>query len=155
MSLTSTPRLSAGPIEILLVEDDDDDVRLIRKSLENDRLLNHIQRVEDGLEAMEYLRCEGRYVDAKRPGLILLDLNMPRMCGREVLRAIKNDPQLCRIPVVVLTTSDDEKDVVASYEYQANSYVTKPVDLDKFREVLKGLKDYWFSIVKLPPCSQR
>lgn len=142
---------SARPIVILLVDDDDDDVRLTRKAFENDRVLIRLHRVEDGIQAMQFLRREGDFADAPRPDLILLDLNMPRKSGREVLKEIKEDPQLHRIPVVVLTTSDDEKDVARSYEHQANSYVTKPVDLDQFREVLKTLKDYWFSVVRLPP----
>ncbi len=142
---------SARPIVILLVDDDDDDVRLTRKAFENDRVLIRLHRVEDGIQAMQFLRREGDFADAPRPDLILLDLNMPRKSGREVLKEIKEDPQLHSIPVVVLTTSDDEKDVARSYEHQANSYVTKPVDLDQFREVLKTLKDYWFSVVRLPP----
>lgn len=151
MSLHDTLPQSARPIEILLVEDDDDDVRLTKKAFASDRILNRIHRVEDGVQAMQFLRAEGEFSDAVRPDLILLDLNMPRKSGREVLQEIKEDPQLRRIPVVVLTTSDDERDVLHSYDHQANSYVTKPVDLDKFREVLKTLKDYWFSVVRLPP----
>ncbi|WP_425401129.1 response regulator [Aeoliella sp.] len=126
-------------------------MRLTRKAFENDRVLIRLHRVEDGIQAMQFLRREGDFADAPRPDLILLDLNMPRKSGREVLKEIKEDPQLHSIPVVVLTTSDDEKDVARSYEHQANSYVTKPVDLDQFREVLKTLKDYWFSVVRLPP----
>lgn len=143
--------LSVRPIEILLIEDDDDDVRLTTKAFEKDRICNRVHRVEDGIEAMAYLRREGLFTDAVRPDLILLDLNMPRKSGREVLREIKDDAEFRSIPVVVLTTSDDEKDVATSYDRQANSYVTKPVDLAKFREVLKTLKDYWFSVVRLPP----
>lgn len=142
---------SVRPIEILLIEDDDDDVRLTKKAFENDRILNRVHRVEDGIEALEFLRREGMFTGAVRPDLILLDLNMPRMSGREVLKEIKEDTQFCSIPVVVLTTSDDERDVAASYQHLANSYVTKPVDLNKLREVLKTLRDYWFSVVRLPP----
>jgi CheY-like chemotaxis protein len=142
---------SARPIEILLVEDDDDDVVLTQKALENDRILNRVHRVEDGVEALEYLRREGRFEFAPRPDLILLDLNMPRKDGREVLRDIKNDEDLKAIPVVVLTTSDAESDIASSYEYQANSYVTKPVDLEKFKKVVATIKEYWFTVVKLPP----
>ena len=139
------------PIEILLIEDDDDDVVLTKKALERDRMRNRIHRVEDGVEAMQFLRREGKYADAARPDLILLDLNMPRMSGREVLKEIKEDPILGRVPVVVLTSSDDDRDILESYEHRANSYVTKPVDLLQFRNVLKTINDYWFSVVKLPP----
>jgi CheY-like chemotaxis protein len=151
MTFDESQQVSVRPIEILLVEDDDDDVLLTTKAFENDRILNRLHRVKDGIEAMEFLRREGEFAKALRPDLILLDLNMPRKNGREVLKEIKEDPKLHRIPVVVLTTSDDENDVMLSYEHQANSYVTKPVDLDKFREVLKTIKEYWFSVVKLPP----
>ncbi len=138
------------PIEILLIEDDDDDVLLMKKTFERDRIFNHIHRVEDGIEAMEFLRREGKFADAVRPDLILLDLNMPRKDGRQVLKEIKDDSDLRRIPVIVLTTSDDESDIIESYEHRANSYVTKPVDLIQFREALKTIKEYWFSVVKLP-----
>lgn len=151
MTVTASSLQSARPIEILLIDDDDDDVRLMCKSLEQDRILNSIHRVEDGVVAMDYLRRRGQFVDAARPDLILLDLNMPRKDGREVLKEIKEDPQLRMIPVVVLTTSDDERDIFQSYEYRASSYVTKPVDLLQFRNVLQSIKDYWFSVVRLPP----
>ena len=142
---------SARPIEILLVEDDDDDVLLMQKALEQDRILNRMHRVEDGVEALEFLRRQGRFEFAPRPDLVLLDLNMPRKDGREVLKEVKEDEDLKRIPVVVLTTSDNENDIAKSYEYQANSYVTKPVDLGKFKHVIATLKEYWFTVVKLPP----
>lgn len=151
MATCNTLSRSVRPVEILLVEDDDDDVRLTQKAFDRDRIVNHVHRVEDGIEAMQFLRREGAFADAVRPDLILLDLNMPRMGGREVLKEIKENQEFRQIPVVVLTTSDDEKDIAESYEHQANSYVTKPVDLDKFREVLSAIKDYWFSIVRLPP----
>lgn len=151
MSTEQVLSRSAHPIEILLVEDDDDDVRLTKKAFEKDRILNRIHRVQDGIEALAFLRQEGPYADVRRPDLILLDLNMPRMSGREVLKQIKSDANLRQIPVVVLTTSDDERDVAESYDHQANSYVTKPVDLETFREILRALKDYWFSVVRLPP----
>lgn len=144
----------ARPIEVLLVDDDDDDVRLTRKSLEHDRVLNRIHRVQDGVEAMEFLRREGPFEAAVRPDLILLDLNMPRMDGREVLKELKQDRDLSLIPVVILTTSSDERDVYLSYEQSANSYVTKPVDLLQFKTVLQGLREYWFSVVKLPPAAE-
>ena len=151
MSTADIQSQSVRPIEVLLVEDDDDDVRLTMKSFQNDRIINRVHRVEDGIEAMQFLRREGVYADAVRPDLILLDLNMPRKDGREVLKEIKEDGDLKHIPVVVLTTSEDEADVLASYDYQANSYVTKPVDLVQFRTVLQTLRDYWFSVVRLPP----
>lgn len=140
----------ARPVEILLVEDDDDDVLLTEKTLRNDRILNRLHRVEDGIVALEFLRREGRFEFAPRPDLILLDLNMPRMDGRTLLKKIKEDYDLRSIPVVVLTTSEAESDVIASYESHANSFATKPVDLNDFRKVLGGIKDYWFSVVKLP-----
>lgn len=138
------------PVSILLVDDDDEDVELIMKFLERDRIVNTVNRVRDGKEAMEYLRKQGGFADAERPDLILLDLNMPRMDGREVLKECFEDKALETIPIVVFTSSDDERDVLASYEYKANSYVTKPVDLVKFGEVLKEIGEYWFCIVTLP-----
>jgi chemotaxis family two-component system response regulator Rcp1 len=142
---------SVHPIEVLLVEDDDDDVRLMRKTLENDHFHITTHRVEDGVEAMAYLRREGKFADAVRPDLILLDLNMPRKDGRAVLKEIKEADDLSSIPVVVLTSSDDERDIIECYWHKANSFITKPVDLLRIRNVLEILKDYWFSIVKLPP----
>ena len=141
----------ARPIEILLVEDDDDDVVLTQRALTNSQVPNHVHRVEDGIEALEFLRHEGSFESTPRPDLILLDLNMPRKDGREVLREIKTDDQLKRIPVVVLTTSDNETDIAASYDFQANSYVTKPVDMEKFNKVVATINEYWFNVVKLPP----
>jgi chemotaxis family two-component system response regulator Rcp1 len=151
MSASENCKQLARPIEILLVEDDDDDVLLTQKSLANGRLLNRVHRVEDGIEALEFLRREGRFEYAPRPDLILLDLNMPRKDGREVLKEIKDDKELRQIPVVVLTTSENEADIAASYEFGANSYISKPVDLDDFRNDVSTIKDYWFSVVKLPP----
>lgn len=146
---------SARPIEVLLIEDDDDDVLLTEKALAGDRVLCNLHRVEDGVEAMRFLRREGEHAGAVRPDLILLDLNMPRKDGRQTLREIKEDTShgLAMIPVVVLTTSDDQKDIAESYEHKANSYITKPVNLSRFREVLKTIKDYWFTVVRLPPGS--
>ena len=140
------PRLA----NILLVEDDDQDAVLIRKTLEGDRVLNSLERVCDGIEAMEYLRQEGAFNSAVRPDLILLDLNMPRMDGRQVLKECKEDPALRTIPIVVFTTSDSERDVVESYGHKANCYVTKPIDLVQFRDVLRAICGYWFCIVALP-----
>lgn len=142
---------SVRPIKILLVEDDDDDVELITMSLQRDRIANSLFRVRDGIEAMNFLRKQNEYTEAVRPDLILLDLNMPRMDGREVLKECSEDKTIDMIPVVVFTSSDDERDVLSSYQYKANSYVTKPLDLVKFRNVLRDLSEYWFCIVTLPP----
>jgi CheY-like chemotaxis protein len=138
------------PIEILLVEDNPGDVRLTRESLYDAKIHNNMIVASDGLEAMACLRREGEYVDASRPDLILLDLNLPRMNGFEVLNEIKEDPELKRIPVVVLTTSQAEQDIIQSYNLYANAYVTKPVDLEQFVKVLKSIEDFWLEIVKLP-----
>ena len=138
------------PIEILLVDDDDDDVLLTTKALKKDRLLNRVHRVEDGIEAMEFLKQLGPFEDAPRPDLILLDLNMPGKSGLEVLQEIKETDHLRLIPVVILTTSNSDSDIAASYKYQASSYITKPVDLEKFKDVVTNIKNYWFSLVKLP-----
>lgn len=141
---------SARPIDILLVEDDDDDVRLITKTLKSDPFRSTLHRVRDGVEAMQYLRCERPFSDAIWPDLVLLDLNMPRMDGREVLKECGQDENLKSIPIVVFTSSNDERDILESYNHNANSYVSKPVDLIQFRDVLAALSDYWFCIVSLP-----
>ena len=138
------------PIEILLVEDNPGDVRLTRESLYDAKVNNNMMVASDGLEAMACLRQEGTYAQAARPDLILLDLNLPRMNGFEVLDAIKEDPDLKRIPVVVLTTSQAEQDIVRSYNLYANAYVTKPVDLEQFITVIKSIESFWLEIVKLP-----
>lgn len=138
------------PIEILLVEDDPDDADRTMDALRDGRVRNRVTLVEDGVEAMAYLRREGKYAAAPRPDLILLDLNMPRMNGREVLAKVKHDDDLRRIPVVIMTSSDDEKDVLAAYNLYVNCYVTKPVDVDQFIGVVKSIEHFWFSIVKLP-----
>lgn len=138
------------PIEILLVEDNPGDVRLTMESLYDARIHNNMIVASDGLEAMACLRREGKYAEATRPDLILLDLNLPRMNGFEVLNEIKEDPNLKRIPVVVLTTSQAEQDIIQSYNLYANAYVTKPVDLEQFVKVLKSIEDFWLEIVKLP-----
>jgi CheY-like chemotaxis protein len=139
------------PVEILLVEDNPGDVGLTRETLKDSKLLNHMCVVENGVEAMAYLRREGKYVHAARPDLILLDLNLPKKDGREVLAEIKTDEQLRRIPVVVLTTSNAEQDILKTYDLHANCYITKPVDLDQFSTVVKAIKEFWFTIVRLPP----
>jgi two-component system, chemotaxis family, response regulator Rcp1 len=137
-------------IEILLVEDSPDDAALTIDALRDGRVRNRITHLEDGVEAMAYLRRGGVYADAPRPDLILLDLNLPRKSGREVLAEIKQDPDLRRIPVVVMTSSDDEKDILAAYNLYVNCYVTKPVDLEQFIGVVKSIETFWFNIVKLP-----
>jgi chemotaxis family two-component system response regulator Rcp1 len=139
------------PVTILLVEDNPGDVRLTREALKEGRVYNEFNVVSDGVEALEYLRHQGKYKDAQWPDLILLDLNLPRKDGKEVLAEMKADPALKHIPVVVLTTSRAEEDVLRSYNLYANCYITKPVDLDQFIRVVQSIQDYWFTIVKLPP----
>jgi two-component system, chemotaxis family, response regulator Rcp1 len=141
---------SGIPIEILLVEDSPDDACLTIDALREGRVRNNVTLVEDGVTAMAFLRREGRHAHAPRPDLILLDLNLPRKNGREVLAEIKQDPSLRRIPVVIMTSSDDEKDILAAYNLYVNCYVTKPVDLDQFIRVVKSIEHFWFSVVKLP-----
>jgi CheY-like chemotaxis protein len=142
------------PVTILLADDDEDDQQLIRDALQDARLTNQIRCVQDGQELLDYLRRQGPYadpsVDAPLPGVILLDLNMPRKDGREALAEIKTDPQLRRIPVVVLTTSEDEADVVRSYDLGVNSFITKPVTFAGLVEALKTWQDYWLELVELP-----
>ncbi|MCG3116980.1 MAG: response regulator [Candidatus Manganitrophus sp. SA1] len=138
------------PVEILLVEDSPGDVRLTKEALKEGKVLNNLNVVGDGVEALAFLRKEGPYVNMTRPDLVLLDLNLPKKDGREVLEAIKNDPDLKRIPVVILTTSSAEKDVLKSYDLHANCYVTKPVDFEQFITVVKSVEDFWLTVVKLP-----
>jgi CheY-like chemotaxis protein len=137
--------------EILLVEDNPGDARLTRETWKQSKLLNHLSVVADGAEAMAFLRREGKYVNAAHPDLILLDLNLPKKDGREVLAEIKADEQLRRIPVVVMTSSDAEQDILKTYELHANCYITKPVGLEQLSAVVKALAEFWFTIVKLPP----
>jgi chemotaxis family two-component system response regulator Rcp1 len=139
------------PIEILLVEDNPGDVRLAREVLRDARVHNRISTVKDGVEALAFLRHTGTYAGAPRPDLILLDLNLPRKDGREVLADIKADQDLRRIPVIVLTTSQDERDVLGAYESYANCYIVKPVDLEQFIAVVESIEQFWFQIVHLPP----
>ena len=141
------------PVEILLIEDSAGDVRLTREALKDAKVLNTLHVARDGVEAMDFLHRRKGYADAPRPDLILLDLNMPRMNGREALKEIKEDPELARIPVVVLTTSAAEKDILESYSLHANCYITKPVDMEQFMAVLKSIEDFWLTIVMLPPAS--
>jgi len=138
------------PIDILLAEDEPGDVRLTREALREAKVRNSLSVVPDGVEALAFLRHQGRYVDVPRPDLILLDLNMPRKSGHEVLAEIKQDDELKAIPVVVLTSSDAEVDIVRSYHSHANCYISKPVDLAQFLEVVRAIEDFWLCIVKLP-----
>lgn len=137
-------------IEILMVEDNPADVRLTVEAFKDAKVLNDMHVVTDGEEAMEFLRRQGKYSGAARPDLVLLDLNLPKKDGREVLLEIKNDPDLKRIPVVVLTTSDDERDILKAYDLHVNAYITKPVDLDRFIKIVEAVEDFWLSVVKLP-----
>jgi CheY-like chemotaxis protein len=139
-------------IDILLVEDNPDDVELTLEALSQTKLANRVAVVEDGVEAMSYLRREGKYAEtAVRPSLILLDLNMPRKDGRAVLEEIKQDEALSTIPVVILTTSKAEEDIVRSYQLHCNCYISKPVDLSQFMKVVHAIDEFWFAIVSLPP----
>ncbi len=145
----SPPQL-LNAIDVLLVDDDPGDTLMIREAFEHNKVKNELQCVADGVQAMQYLRREGEYENAPRPDLILLDLNLPRKDGREVLAEIKNDPQLATIPVVVLTTSHAEEDVLKSYQLHANAYVTKPVDFERFIEVVRQIDEFFVTVVKLP-----
>jgi len=139
------------PVELLLVEDNPGDVELTREALDEARVRNRLSVVSDGVQALAFLRREGPYAGAPRPDLVLLDLNLPRKDGREVLAEIKADPALRRIPVVVLTTSAAEKDVLGAYELHANAYIVKPVDLDQFLSVVRCVEGFWLTVVKFPP----
>ncbi len=138
-------------IVILLVEDDPGDVLIMREALEDSKIVNRLYTVDNGEAAVDFLHQRGEFTDAPRPDLILLDLNLPRLDGREVLARIKGEPSLRRTPVVVLTTSGAEEDIVRSYDLHANAYVTKPVDLDQFMKVVKQIDEFFITIVKLPP----
>ena len=140
-----------GPIEILLVEDNPGDVRLTIEALKEGKVANKINVAVDGIEALAFLRREGKYENAPKPDLILLDLNLPKKNGREVLAEIKMNTHLKCIPVVILTSSQAEKDIVTTYNLHANCYITKPVDFDQFIKVVKSIENFWFSVVKLPP----
>jgi len=138
-------------VEILLIEDNPGDVRLTIEALKESKIINHLEIVEDGIEALSFLKKEGIYKDKSRPDLIILDLNLPKKDGREVLAEIKSDNLLKQIPIVILTTSEAEEDIVKSYELHANCYITKPVNMDQFIKVVKSVGEFWFSIVMLPP----
>ena len=139
------------PIEILLVEDNPGDARLTREALTHSKVRNRLHHARDGEEAMAFLRREGRFADAPAPDLVLLDLNLPRRDGREVLEDIKGDAQLMHIPVVVLTSSQADEDILRSYRLHANCFITKPVDLEQLTKVVQGIEQFWFTLVKLPP----
>jgi CheY-like chemotaxis protein len=143
-------KIIGQPLEILLVEDNPGDVRLILEALKQGKIKNAVNVAEDGEEAMLFLTKSGGYSDKPRPDLVLLDLNLPRKDGREVLAEIKSDPQLRTIPVIILTSSTAEQDVLNTYKLHANCYITKPVDLDQFMAVVKSIEDFWFTIVVLP-----
>jgi chemotaxis family two-component system response regulator Rcp1 len=143
--------IAPNPIRILMVEDNPDDVELTVEALKDGKVANILTVVRDGEEAMAYLRGEEEYQGSVRPDLILLDINMPRKDGREVLKEIKDDPRLRRIPVVILTTSEAEEDILHTYDLHANCYITKPVDFDQFLRVVKSIEDFWLTVVKLPP----
>jgi CheY-like chemotaxis protein len=145
----SPPEL-LNAIDVLLVDDDPGDTLMIREAFEHNKVRNVLECVADGVQAMQYLHREGEYADAARPDLILLDLNLPRKDGREVLAEIKSDPVLATIPVVVLTTSHAEEDVLKSYQLHANAYVTKPVDFERFIEVVRQIDEFFVTVVKLP-----
>ncbi len=144
-------RFPAKSIEILLVEDNPGDVRLAQEALKESKIKNQLYVVEDGVEAMEFLHQQGKYVGAPLPDLILLDLNLPRKSGREVLTEIKSDENLKRIPVVILTVSKAEEDILKCYNNYANCYITKPLDFSQFMEITKSIEEFWLTIVKLPP----
>lgn len=139
------------PVEILLVEDSPSDTELTVEALREAKVRNHLSLVEDGVQAMDFLRRRGRFSRAPRPDLIMLDLNLPRKDGREVLAEIKNDPELKAIPVVILTTSKAEQDVLRAYNLHANCYITKPVDFQQFLQVVRSIESFWLFVVTLPP----
>jgi CheY-like chemotaxis protein len=142
--------MNTRPIEILLVEDNPGDARLAQEAMKDAKVKNNLHWVEDGVQALSFLRNEKEYEQAPRPDVVLLDLNLPKKDGREVLSEIKSDDQLKNIPVVILTVSSDEADILKSYNLHANCYITKPLDLDSFIEVVKSIESFWLTIVKLP-----
>jgi CheY-like chemotaxis protein len=146
------PQLAHGgkPIEILLVEDNPDEAEWTQEALRGGKVRNRIHWVQDGEEAMAFLRREGPYARVPRPDLILLDIYMPRKNGQEVLEEVKRDPDLKRIPVVIMTSSDDDKEILRAYDHYANCFVTKPIDMDKFMEAVRSIEDFWLTVVRLP-----
>lgn len=143
------------PINILLVEDNEPDVVLTQEAFKEAKISNALYVVEDGVEALDYLYQQGKYSDAPRPDLILLDLNLPRKDGRAVLQEIKSDPALASIPVVILTTSSDERDVVRAYTSHANCYIVKPVDFLQFMSIVRSIEGFWLTVVRLPECARQ
>jgi CheY-like chemotaxis protein len=139
------------PVEILLAEDNPGDARLTEKAFDRGNVVNNLHVVENGIETMKFLTREGEYREKPRPDIVLLDLNMPGKDGWEVLEEVRDDPELARIPVIVLTSSEAEKDIVKSYELRANAYLTKPVDFQGFLEIVDGFEQFWLSVVKMPP----
>ncbi len=146
---------NSGPIDILLVEDNPGDARLAVEALKESRMSNNMYHVKDGVEATKFLHQQEEYVEMPRPDLILLDLNLPKKGGREVLEEIKENPELKHIPVVVLTTSSAERDLFKAYDLHANAYVIKPLDLDQFNEIAQAIENFWFMVVKLPRVGKR
>ncbi len=144
-------RMMSDVVDILLVEDNPGDVRLTREALKEAKVRNALHVATDGVEALAFLRREGPFKKAVRPNLVLLDLNLPRKNGREVLAEMKEDPELRRIPVVILTTSQAEQDIIKAYDLHVNCYINKPVDLDQFLQVVRSIEDFWLTVVKLPP----
>ena len=144
-------KMMSDVVDILLVEDNPGDVRLTREALKEAKVRNELHVATDGVEALAFLRREGAYKKAVRPNLVLLDLNLPRKNGREVLAEMKEDPELRRIPVVILTTSQAEQDIIKAYDLHVNCYINKPVDLDQFLQVVRSIEDFWLTLVKLPP----
>jgi len=147
--------LDGRTVEILLVEDNPGDARLTREALKEGKIQNNLHHARDGVEAMEFLRREGAFAGAPAPDIILLDLKLPRKDGREVLAELKQDPQLRSIPVVVLTTSEAEQDILKTYELHANCYISKPVDLEKFIAIVRAIENFWLAVVKLPSTQGR
>jgi two-component system, chemotaxis family, response regulator Rcp1 len=150
-----TNETSITPINILLVEDNPGDVRLAQEALKDSKLLNKLYIVNDGVDAMDFLYKKGKFTNAQHPDLIILDLNLPKKDGREVLAEIKSDDNLKRIPVVILTISQAEEDILKTYNLHANCFITKPLDLNQFMKVVKSIEDFWLTIVKLPPDGKR
>jgi CheY-like chemotaxis protein len=148
--MNANTKMNVKPIEVLLVEDNPGDVRLTREALKEGRMWSNLHVVEDGEVALAFVRQQGAYTNAPRPDLILLDLNLPKINGREVLSNIKADENLKRIPVVILTTSQSEEDILKAYNLNANCYITKPVDFDQFLKVVRVVEEFWLTIVKLP-----
>jgi len=143
-------RTDGEPVEILLAEDNPNDVEMTQRAFEKGQLLNNLHVAADGVEALAYLRQEGEYADEPRPDIVLLDLEMPRKDGKEVLAELEDDPDLSQIPVIVLTSSEAEQDIVESYRHNANAYLTKPVGYEAFQETVRQIESFWFEVVKLP-----